>query len=295
MEEEQAVAGDAGSLDERAARVLEAIEPAEAEEGGAAEPKEAPAPKPPVSWSKDEKAAFERLPAEAQAAIARREAERERLLTTRSQELARRERELAAQGERLGHELDAVIGAVSGDPILAEGQRTDWARLQREDPAAFAQKWPAYQQRRQALEEAQRNRAALAGQHAELHLKHEFERLIEKAPELAEEQQRVAFAEALEGFLREEGFSAEEVASIHDHRAVLILRDAMRWRAQERARKTLAAKKQAKPPRTERPGGARDDENFASTRLKALRRRAANSGKLDDRAAYVLAALDDED
>jgi hypothetical protein len=37
-----------------------------------------------------------------------------------------------------------------------------------------------------------------------------------------------------------------------------------------------------------------DEEAGAGHRLKALKQRALASGRLDDRAAYVLAALDDE-
>jgi len=46
------------------------------------------------------------------------------------------------------------------------------------------------------------------------------------------------------------------------------------------------------PGKVQPPGGARE-EGAVSGRLAELRRRARHSGKLDDRAAYVLAALND--
>src|SRR5437868_13078345 len=108
----------AESIDERAARVLDRLGPDEEENkkdeedgkdetgedvtGAAAKDsagKEAgeDAIAPPVSWSDEEKETFRKLPREAQSVVARREGERDRMLSQRAQDLAQRERALEEQ------------------------------------------------------------------------------------------------------------------------------------------------------------------------------------------------------
>ena len=64
---------------------------------------------PPVSWSNDEKQTFRKLPRETQAVIARREGERDRMLSQRAQDFAQRERALDEQRRGYVQRLEAFI------------------------------------------------------------------------------------------------------------------------------------------------------------------------------------------
>ena len=248
------------------------------------------APAPPVSWSKEEKALFGRLPPDVQAAIARREAERERYLTARTQETARRERELGDERARVQSQLALLLAQAEADPVLAEGRRLDWERLRRQDPASFARKWPAFQTRLAAIEQARDLQDAAAAPPPDA--TREMARLAERAPELADPAHRRSTLDAINSFLQGEGFAREQIGELVDHRIILLARDAMRWREQERTKRSAAAKKVAQAPRTQKPGSA-DEGASRAERLARLKRKAAQSGKIDDRAAYVLAALDE--
>jgi hypothetical protein len=285
-------------LDERAQEILAALEKEEAppaaadpDPGAAADD---PAASPPVSWSKDEKRLFQQLPPALQAAVSRREAERERFLSTRNQELARLQKALDGERARVGGRLDALIAEAERDPVVAEGARLDWDRLRRENLALFARKWPEYQQRAGAIAAARAHQAEAAAATLAERRERAHEAVAERVPEWRDPARREALAAELRGFLGGEGFAPEEIAAIGDHRTFLIALDAMRWRREQEARKALGRKKVAAAPRTQKPGAAEDEEGGAGRRLAALKRRAMASGKLDDRAAYVLAALEDE-
>jgi hypothetical protein len=266
--------------------------PPAADAGAEASP--APA-SPPVRWPKDEKRLFQLLPPELQAAVSRREAERERFLSTRNQELARLQKELDGERARIGTQLAALIAQAERDPVVMEGARVDWERLGRENPALFAQKYPAWRERVGAIEAARAQRAQASAPAIAERREREHAAIAARVPEWQDATRREAIAEELRAFLGAEGYAPAEIAAIDDHRTFLIALDAMRWRREQEARKGIAKKKVAPAPRTQRPGAAGEEEGGAGRRLAALKRRAMTSGKLDDRAAYVLAALDDED
>jgi hypothetical protein len=280
------------NLDERAQEVLAALETEDEGPGGEpdAGPEDPPAP---ISWSKEEKRLFEQLPPELKAVVSRREAERERFLSTRNQELARLQKELDGERARLAGQLDALIAEAERDPIVVEGARLDWERMRRENPALFARKWPAYQERAAAIEAARAHRAQTSEAALAERRQREHAAIAARLPEWHDASRREAIVEELRSFLAGEGYSPAEIATIDDHRSFLIALDAMRWRRQQEAKRGLAKKKVTPPPRTQKPG-ATDDEAPSASRLAALKQRALKTGKLDDRAAYVLAALDEE-
>jgi hypothetical protein len=207
-----------------------------------------------------------------------------------------RERALQAERLRQVEQIDGMIRRLeTEDPVLAEARRTDWARLQRENPAAFAERFAAVSQRVDQLGAMRGERARIAAEAVQTQLRLEDETLARKLPEWGDPDRRRALGQEIGKFLQQAGFSQQEIAGIRDHRVVMLLRDAMQYRQETGARKAAEAKRVAAPPpaRVQRPGPADAAADTRATRLERLRRSAERSGKLDDRAAYVLAALKD--
>jgi hypothetical protein len=245
---------------------------------------------PPVSWSSEEKETFRKLPREAQSAIARREGERERFVSQRVQQMAQRERSLEEQRRGYAQRLDAFVEQAAATDAL--NGPPDLARLARENPAAFAERVATLQQRAQQIAAVQQERQRIADENGRNYLLREFEQLGSKLPEFRDAAQRQQMLTELGDFLGDSGYSQEEIGGVVDHRAYLIALDAMKYRKLMKAQKGAAAKRVVAPSKTQRPG-AGPDHDAASPRLSALKKTARTSGKLDDRAAYVLAALRD--
>ena len=59
-------------------------------------------------------------------------------------------------------------------------------------------------------------------------------------------------------YLRDLGFSDQEIGQVADHRMMLVVRDALAFRKSQKAAKTAAGKKVVGVPRVQKPGGGSD-------------------------------------
>lgn len=140
------------------------------------------------------------------------------------------------------------------DPVLAEARQIDWDRLKAEDPATFVQYSEAVQQRLQLvdghrakiayIEQQQQAQQAEAAQ-AELAQRMDFaaNKIVETMPELAQGNAFEEFATSNIGYLREIGFTPDEIQEAVDDRALILADKARRWDALQRAKTGLPAKK----------------------------------------------------
>ena len=176
--------------------------------------------------------------------------------------------------------------------MLGEGTQEDWAKLARENPAAFVQRATAAQQRAQQLAALHSERQRIAEEHRADYVKREYQQLNARVPEFRDPAQRQAMLSELGNFLADAGFTKQELGGLADHRTYLVALDAMRYRKLMKAQRDAAGKKVVAAPKVQKPGAAEDGEP-RSARLTALKKAARKSGKLDYRAAYVLAALRD--
>ncbi|MBV9522744.1 MAG: hypothetical protein JO010_08125, partial [Alphaproteobacteria bacterium] len=288
----------AESFDERAARVMGRLQDdgdgaaegtgeatggapeaagakAQPEAAGAADEEGEGAIAPPVSWPAEEKESFRKLPRELQAVIAKREGERERLVAQRAQQAAQRERALDEQRRGYAQRLDAFLAqAQAGDPLHGAASPEEMARLARENPAAFAQRLAALQQRGQQLAAAQQERRRIAEDNNRDYFARELKQLQEKLPEFREETQRQALLAELGSYLAEAGFSQQELSGVADHRTYLVALDAMRYRKLMKAQKDAAGKKVVAPAaKVQKPGAAADGEP-AGGKLAKLKKAA---------------------
>lgn len=182
------------------------------------------------------------------------------------------------------------------DPVLAEARQIDWDRLKAEDPATFVQYSDAVNQRLTMIEqhraevtriEGEQAQAAQAAQQAEREqrLSLAANKIVETMPELATEEKFSRFAADNIGFLREIGFTPDEINDAVDDRVLLLADDARKWRALQRAKQGLPAKKvvtksQVKPLTSD----ASDSSRSSAARLKS----GANR---DQRVDFVVNSL----
>jgi hypothetical protein len=202
--------------------------------------------------------------------------------------------EIAAERHRNATELDAMATLVRQlDPVLARAARTDWHKLAASDPTAHAREWQAYQARLQEIGSLSRAADAARETDRKTHFEREEKLLAERVPEWAEPGKcEAGLGELREALVKRYGFSPEEVRVFPNHRTALVARDAIRF--QELTERTQAAqrKKVQPPPRMQKPSSGL--ARTSGSRLDAMKETARRTGRLNDRAAYVLAALQQE-
>ncbi|HEY6020040.1 MAG TPA: hypothetical protein VIY48_09105 [Candidatus Paceibacterota bacterium] len=290
---------------------------APAEEATGAEPtetatepaEELPPIEAPRSWTKEQKEQFKELPRTAQEVIAQREQDRETTLRRGQNELAEQRKALEAERGKVDQarqQYEAALPQLLA--TLQEQQQGEFAdiktmadveKLARED-------WPRY-----ALWDAQQKKVAAVTQElraSQERQSHEFEarwqqfaaeedaKFIEKAPEMADKAKASQIADASIALLKDMGFTESDLAtlwsgkaslSLRDHRAQLLIRDAVRYR---QAQKAAPAKVAAKPvPPVQKPGSSVGKQSADEVLTKNLEQKLERSGNVKDAVALMMA------
>lgn len=208
-------------------------------------------------------------------------------------ELAEQRR--AAEQDRAGiaarvKALDDVLSRAPLDPVLAEGMKTDWTALARDQPADYVAKRAEFDARVKAWQEVAQTRATAQQQQMAAALAENDRQMREAVPEWNDEGKRKALQASIADTLKSYGFKPEEYQHVADHRVLLVARDAMLYRQMLADRKAADAKKAIPVPRTVSPGTP--EAGKSNAKVQALLKSAARSGRVDDQVNAVLAALE---
>lgn len=246
----------------------------------------------PDSWKADYKARFAEIPEELRSYILERDRESKAATNRNLNEAAEKSKAAEQERQRHAQAADQFLNLASTlDPILADGQKTDWAALARENPAEYVQKWAAYQQRVGHVQSALQQREQAQAQTRQQHFAREEAALLEKVPEWRDPQKgKAAMDEIRNAAVDHYGFTPEQIKAIPDHRQVLVLRDALAFRKLQAAQKSAAAKQVVTVPKVQRPGPGASANDAA----KASMQRVRNATSLESKAEAIAALIGDE-
>jgi hypothetical protein len=187
-------------------------------------------------------------------------------------------------------QVTAALQQLQGEP--------DWDQLHHDLPAdEFLQRKADWERSRAHLEKLQRHQAEeLQAAHEaqaatyQKYLRTEQDKLYAAIPEWSDATKAKAEREALIAGAKHYGYTEQEVQTVADHRAILILRDALKYRELHRepnvqTRTKVSTIKPAKPGTPERP---RPNE-----KQQKLLERAAQTGRGRDAMDAIAALLPD--
>ncbi len=162
------------------------------------------------------------------------------------------------------------------DPIGYMGAKADYDEQ--------LQQWGLQQQ---AIKDAQEAQGAQMQAALEIHLKDEMAKLVQHVPEFGDAEKATTIRDNLVKFGQSEGFSADELAGLTDHRHILVLRKAMLY--DELHSKKDAVTKKAEKAKPFVKAGAK--KSSSAGKAKARQNAAARmkkSGSVDDVAKFLL-------
>ena len=202
--------------------------------------------------------------------------------------VAERERsEFAARAQQ----LDGLLQQAPFDPVLAQGQKTDWTSLARENPAEYVARDAEYKARLHYWQQVSQQAEHARVQTAQQRQAEGEKRMRELVPEWADDGKRKQLQAGIAKTLEAVGFTQDEYAGVTDPRVLMIARDAMLYRQMQSDRKAADAKRSAPPPpRTMAPGTTQ--ANPTNSAAKALLKTAARTGRVDDQVNAILAAME---
>ncbi len=210
--------------------------------------------------------------------------------------LAEQRREVEAQNQRIQQErnhyanqLDVLIEASHRQLV---GDSAALQELIETDPQGYLREQAKLQSRAQQLDQLMHQRQALAGQQsAEEQRQHadwvraEREALQVALPEWKDEKKASAEQREIAEYLIERGYSQEELGTLQDHRALLIARDAAKYRALQKAQ---AKQARQEPPKTIKPGAQVDNKQTNKQRDYSDAMKVAKRSQSDDAWLNVL-------
>lgn len=214
---------------------------------------------------------------------------REQDYTRKTQALA--EQAKAEKAQLAGARDEYLAGLQTVQKIIEASQPRVDQSLRFSNPAEWSaqmlqhQQWA--EQRRAVDAETERLNAERAREEAaerDALVKAESEKLFRAIPEWADAKVAAEETRKLREYGQTVGFSAEEIDDVVDHRAVSVLRDAMRYREliakTGQVRPAIEAKKVAKPGAASAPVSKAQELTRAKQRLR-------QSGRVDDAAAAI--------
>jgi hypothetical protein len=218
--------------------------------------------------------------------------------TRKTQQIAevRKQTEAELQEVRAEREQYAqLLGALQAQVQQAAQPQVDWDRLYQEDPIEWVRQREVMrenQEKAAAIQSEQQRLAQLSqqeqAQHRQMLLAQEQEALVAAIPEWKDAKKAQAEKAMLVQFGQKVGFTPDELKSVIDHRAVVMLRKAALYD------QMMSKRGQIKPvtnngPRPAKPGAA----GRVSSNTEAMRaqQRLAKTGRVDDAADAIYKLL----
>ena len=165
------------------------------------------------------------------------------------------------------------------------------------DPIGYAEQKAQYEARKEQLDyllSVKQHLTQKAAAEQEEQLKEvrqrEWQATLEKMPELKDSQRLQSFVGEINKHASEYGYTPQEIQQVGlDHRQVVVLRDAIKWRNLQASKSKVAAKVEGRPP--VQRGGTRQAPEAQRTRdAKVAMDRLKSTGSLRDGVAALLAS-----
>jgi cupin superfamily acireductone dioxygenase involved in methionine salvage len=201
------------------------------------------------------------------------------------------EEQLIQQREYVASLVKSIIPP-QPDPSKADPRSPNY------DPAGYQAEQVAYQQWANHLQyleteqqRAEQERQAKTATETQERINKEWETALEKLPELKDQKRLQAFGQKTLKYGPEYGYTPQELANIHhDHRQLLVLKDAIAWRELQANKANVQKKVEGRPPIAK--GGKRLSPGAQQARRATdAISRAKQSGSLEDVTAAFIASL----
>lgn len=221
----------------------------------------------------------------------------------KTSELSEQRSALAAEHERVANELSArfqeaqQINGYLEQQLLGEYNRVNWSELRSTDPAEFAALKQEYNERfnhiqqlkvvvQQQLQAAHDEREQKQSESFRRMVEEESERLKAAIPDFADAEKSKAIKSQMKDYLQTYGYSDHEINQVYDHRHVMILKDAMAYRAMQAKRPELT-KKIVNVPSVLKPGSSKSKQEAKSEQLRQKLQRVKSTGSTQDLASLL--------
>ena len=146
------------------------------------------------------------------------------------------------------NELNQRLSTAQQD-LNAEINSADLDKLYEEDPTEAARVERKLKKKQDALNQSLQQTQAEQKQQFETFLQDQQRKLVSKMPEFSDPAKASSLKANMKSTLNNYGFNDQEVAQVYDHRIVMLVNDAMKYRSMQNSKPNIAKKitKPSKP------------------------------------------------
>jgi len=184
--------------------------------------------------------------------------------------------------------MDALTNVMQGSMgELEKFSNVDWNALRENDPIEYVTTREQYREAQEKIQGLQNEQARAAqSQQAQTQkaqqemLQVEKGKLVEALPEWGEPDKQKEIATGLQSYAKEQGFTAEELNSLIDHRSILVLLKAQKYDQLQQS--NVKSKKLKNKPKVIRTGIGTSAKKTDKSKRTAQMKRLRGTGHIDD-------------
>ena len=184
------------------------------------------------------------------------------------------------------NELNQSLSVAQQD-LNAEINSADLDKLYDEDPTEAARVERKLKKKQDALNQSLQKAQAEQKQQFETFLQDQQRKLVSKMPEFSDPANASSLKANMKNTLNNYGFNDQEVAQVYDHRIVMLVNDAMKYRSMQNSKPNLA-KKISKPSKVFSSGVKQGKTELNQKARKEKFSRLRKSGSTKDATSIFL-------
>ena len=215
--------------------------------------------------------------------------------TRKTQELAAEKAQSSDFVERSKKDVEAKLAQLDQLNQAAQAQlqqeyaQVDFEKLYEEDPVEAARLEHRMRKKNEQLQQVQQQTQQLQMEEFNKYLDEQRKQLNIKVPELSHPEKGPQFQKQMRDYLSSQGFNAQEIDSVYDHRYVMLVRDAMSYRNLQKAKPQIK-KKAVNAPKVVKGGVSKSKGQQAAEAKRQQLSRLKKTGKVAD-AAKIFRSL----
>jgi len=184
------------------------------------------------------------------------------------------------------NELNQLM-SVAQQQLNTEINSSDLERLYEEDPTEAARIEHRLRRKQEKLNSAMAKTQSEQQRQFDGFLKEQQRKLVTKMPEFSDPNKASKLKTDMKSTLNNYGFNDQEISQVYDHRIVMLVNDAMKYRNMQNSKPNLA-KKISKPGRVFSSGVKKDKAEINLTKRKEKLSRLKKTGNIKDATSIFL-------
>ena len=184
------------------------------------------------------------------------------------------------------NELNQLM-SVAQEQLNAEINSADLDKLYDEDPTEAARVERRLKRKQDKLNQAVQKTQLEQQKQFESFLQDQQKKLTLKMPEFSDPAKSSQLKNNMRSYLTSYGFNDQEIAQVYDHRIVMLVNDAMKYRNMQNSKPNLA-KKITKPGKVFSSGVKKDKADLNLTKRKEKLGRLKKTGSIKDATSIFL-------